>query len=305
MRQYVFRRLGRLVLALLGVTLITFLLLRLTGDPARVVLGQLASDEAIQQFNREHGLDRPWPEQYVAFLWQALQGDLGQSLRYEQSNFSILLERVPATLRLAGASLILTFVIGLPLGIIAALRRDTTVDYLARGLVLLAQGIPNFFLAILLILFFGVYLGWLPTGGSDSFKHLILPAFVLSFVQLPLTVRVTRSAVLDIIGQSYIRTARSKGLPERLVLVRHVLRNAALPILTILGVQVALLMSGAVVTETVFSWPGIGRLIVSAILARDFPLVQSIVFVIAMAVVVVNFLVDILYGILDPRIILN
>ncbi|MCB0172737.1 MAG: ABC transporter permease [Anaerolineae bacterium] len=305
MRQYVFRRLGRLVLALLGVTLITFLLLRLTGDPARVVLGQLASDEAIQQFNREHGLDRPWPEQYVAFLWKALQGDLGQSLRYEQSNFSILLERVPATLRLAGASLILTFVIGLPLGIIAALRRDTTVDYLARGLVLLAQGIPNFFLAILLILFFGVYLGWLPTGGSDSFKHLILPAFVLSFVQLPLTVRVTRSAVLDIIGQSYIRTARSKGLPERLVLVRHVLRNAALPILTILGVQVALLMSGAVVTETVFSWPGIGRLIVSAILARDFPLVQSIVFVIAMAVVVVNFLVDILYGILDPRIILN
>lgn len=304
MRQYVFRRLGRLVLALLGVTLITFLLLRLTGDPARVVLGQLASDEAIQQFNREHGLDRPWPEQYVAFLWKALQGDLGQSLRYEQSNFSILLERVPATLRLAGASLILTFVIGLPLGIIAALRRDTTVDYLARGLVLLAQGIPNFFLAILLILFFGVYLGWLPTG-SDSFKHLILPAFVLSFVQLPLTVRVTRSAVLDIIGQSYIRTARSKGLPERLVLVRHVLRNAALPILTILGVQVALLMSGAVVTETVFSWPGIGRLIVSAILARDFPLVQSIVFVIAMAVVVVNFLVDILYGILDPRIILN
>lgn len=165
MRQYVFRRLGRLVLALLGVTLITFLLLRLTGDPARVVLGQLASDEAIQQFNREHGLDRPWPEQYVAFLWKALQGDLGQSLRYEQSNFSILLERVPATLRLAGASLILTFVIGLPLGIIAALRRDTTVDYLARGLVLLAQGIPNFFLAILLILFFGVYLGWLPTGG--------------------------------------------------------------------------------------------------------------------------------------------
>lgn len=305
MRQYVFRRLGRLVLALLGVTLITFLLLRLTGDPARVVLGQLASDEAIQQFNREHGLDRPWPEQYVAFLWKALQGDLGQSLRYEQSNFSILLERVPATLRLAGASLILTFVIGLPLGIIAALRRDTTVDYLARGLVLLAQGIPNFFLAILLILFFGVYLGWLPTGGSDSFKHLILPAFVLSFVQLPLTVRVTRSAVLDIIGQSYIRTARSKGLPERLVLVRHVLRNAALPILTILGVQVALLMGGAVVTETVFSWPGIGRLIVSAILARDFPLVQSIVFVIAMAVVVVNFLVDILYGILDPRIILN
>ncbi|HRV95928.1 MAG TPA: ABC transporter permease, partial [Anaerolineae bacterium] len=286
-------------------TLITFLLLRLTGDPARVVLGQLASDEAIQQFNREHGLDRPWPEQYVAFLWKALQGDLGQSLRYEQSNFSILLERVPATLRLAGASLILTFVIGLPLGIIAALRRDTTVDYLARGLVLLAQGIPNFFLAILLILFFGVYLGWLPTGGSDSFKHLILPAFVLSFVQLPLTVRVTRSAVLDIIGQSYIRTARSKGLPERLVLVRHVLRNAALPILTILGVQVALLMSGAVVTETVFSWPGIGRLIVSAILARDFPLVQSIVFMIAMAVVVVNFLVDILYGILDPRIILN
>lgn len=305
MKQYLLRRFGRLVLAWLGVTFITFLLLRLTGDPARVVLGQLASDEAIREFNRVHGLDRPWPEQYLTFVWQVLQGDLGQSLRYEQSNLSILIERIPATTRLAGASLVLTFVIGLPVGVFAALRRDTAVDYLARGLVLLAQGIPNFFLAILLILFFGVYLGWLPTGGSDSFQHLILPAFVLSFVQMPLTVRVTRSAVLDIVGQNHVRTARSKGLHEKSVLARHVLRNAALPILTILGVQTALLLSGAVVTETVFSWPGIGRLIVSAILARDFPLVQSIVLVISMAVVIVNFSVDILYGILDPRITLT
>lgn len=302
MKQYLLRRLGRLVLAWLGVTLITFLLLRLTGDPARVVLGELATDEAVQEFNRLHGLDRPWPEQYLSFVVRVLQGDLGRSLRYEEQILPILLERVPATLELAGASIFLSLVIGVPLGVVAALRRDTSIDYMSRGLVLLAQGIPNFFLAILFILFFSVYLGWLPTGGRDGLKSLILPAFVLSFVQMPLTLRVTRSAVLDVLGQDYIRTARSKGLYERNVLWRHVLRNAALPILTVIGVQTALLLSGAIVTETVFSWPGIGRLIVSAILARDFPLVQGIVLVISIAVVVVNFVVDLLYGLLDPRI---
>ncbi len=302
MRNYLIRRLVRLAMVWLGISLVTFLLLRLTGDPARVVLGEFASDEAVRAYNHEHGLDRSWPEQYVAFIGGVLHGDFGDSLRYAEPILPIILERVPATAALAGASLLLSFVLGVTLGILAALTHNSGIDLLVRALVLLAQGIPNFFLAILMILFFGVALHWLPTGGIGGWEHLVLPATVLSFVLMPLTVRVTRSAVLDMISQNYVRTAYAKGLHKRTVLWRHVLRNAALPIITILGVQTASLLSGAIITETVFSWPGIGRLIVSAIFARDFPLVQSAVLIISIVVVIVNFIVDILYGLLDPRI---
>jgi peptide/nickel transport system permease protein len=305
MRTYVIRRLARLVLVWLGVTIVTFFLLRLTGDPARVVLGELASEQAVAEYNRLHGLDRPWPEQYAAYMSGVLRGDFGRSLRYQEPILPIILERIPASLELAGASLALSFVLGVTLGIIAALRRDSVVDYVVRALVLFAQGLPNFFLAILFILFFGVYLHWFPTGGRGGWQNLVLPATVLSFVLMPLTVRVTRSAMLDMLSQNYVRTARSKGLRESTIIWRHVVRNAALPIITILGVQTSSLLSGAIVTETVFSWPGIGRLMVSAIFARDFPLVQSMVLIIAMAVVIVNFVVDLLYGILDPRISLS
>jgi peptide/nickel transport system permease protein len=305
MRNYLIRRLGRLILVWFGVTLVTFLLLRLTGDPARVVLGELASEQAVKEYNRLHGLDRPWPEQYLTYIGGVLHGDFGRSLRYAEPILPIILERIPASAELAGASLALSFVLGVTLGIIAALWRDSPVDYVVRALVLFAQGLPNFFLAILFILFFGVYLHWLPTGGRGGWQNLILPATVLSFVLMPLTVRVTRSAMLDMISQNYVCTARGKGLRESTVIWRHVIRNAALPIITILGVQTASLLSGAIVTETVFSWPGIGRLIVSAIFARDFPLVQSAVLIISMTVVIINFVVDLLYGILDPRISLS
>lgn len=302
MRRHLAARLLRLVLVWVGVTLLTFFLLRLTGDPARVVLGELASNEAVQEFRRLHGLDRPLARQYLSYVGGVLVGDFGRSLRFEQPILPIILQRLPATLELAGTSLALASLVGLPLGVAAALRRDSAVDYLARGLVLLAQGVPNFFLAILMILFFGVYLHWLPTGGRGTWLHLVLPSAVLSFVLLPLTVRVTRATMLDVIGQSYVRTARGKGLRETTVLGRHALRNAALPILTILGVQTASLLGGSIVTETVFSWPGLGRLVVSAIFARDFPLVQSAVLVVATAVVAVNFVVDLLYGLFDPRV---
>jgi len=299
---YLLARVARLVLVWIGITLVTFYLLRLTGDPARLVLGELASDEAIRAFRQLNGLDRSLSEQYLAYVGRALVGDFGRSLRFEQPILPIILERLPATFELAGASLAVASLVGVPLGVAAALRRDSPLDYLARGLVLLAQGIPNFFLAILLILFFGVYLHWLPTGGRGTWSHLVLPAAVLSFVLLPLTVRVTRASMLDVLARSYVRTARAKGLGEPAVLGRHALRNAALPILTILGVQAASLLGGSIVTETVFSWPGLGRLIVSAIFARDFPLVQSAVLVVATAVVMVNFVVDVLYGVFDPRV---
>lgn len=295
-------RLARLVLVWVGITLTTFCLLRLTGDPARLVLGELASTEALHEFRRLHGLDRPLLQQYAAFVGGVLVGDFGRSLRFEQPILPIILERLPATTELAAGSLALSFLLGVPLGVAAALRRDRPVDYLARGVVLVGQGVPNFLLAILMILFFGVHLRWLPTGGRGTWLHLVLPAVVLSFILLPLTVRVTRATMLDVLAQDYVRTARSKGLHEAAVLGRHALRNASLPILTILGVQTASLLGGAIVTETVFSWPGVGRLIVSAILARDFPLVQSAVLVVATAVVLVNFVVDSLYGVLDPRI---
>lgn len=302
MSHFLLRRLIRIVLVWLGITLVSFFLLRLTGDPARSSLGELATPEALAAYQHAHGLDRPLPEQYVKFVGGVLVGDFGQSLRYEQPVLPLILERVPATLELAGASVLLAFLIGVPLGILAALKRDRALDFMARGLALLAQGIPNFLIAILLILLFGVTLKWLPTGGRGDITHLILPAFVLSLLLLPLTLRVTRAAILDVLPQNYIRAARAKGLYEHSILTRHMARNAALPILTILGVQVATLLSGAIVTETIFSWPGVGRLMVSAILARDFPLVQASVLVIATAVVLVNLCVDLLYGALDPRI---
>lgn len=302
MGEYFLRRLVRIALVWLGISLITFFLLRLTGDPARNVLGELATQEAVEQYRRQEGLDRPLPEQYLKFVSGAIVGDFGRSLRYQQPILPIILERLPATLELAAASLFISFAVGVPLGIIAALKKDKAIDFFARGLVLLAQGIPNFFLAILLILLFGVTLRWLPTGGRGTLQHLILPALVLSFILLPLTVRVTRAAILDVMNQNYVRMARAKGMRENSILLNHVVRNASLPILTILGVQAASLLGGSIVTETVFSWPGVGRLIVSAIIARDFPLVQASVLIIASAVVVVNFIVDILYGVLDPRI---
>jgi peptide/nickel transport system permease protein len=300
--RYLAARVLRLILVWIGITLGTFGLLRLSGDPARLILGDLASPEAVREFQRLHGLDRPLPAQYAAFVGGIVVGDFGRSLRFEQPILPIILERLPATLELAGASLALSVLLGVPLGVAAALRRDRAVDYVARGLVVVAQGVPNFLLAILLILLFGVRLRWLPTGGHGTWSHLLLPAVVLSFVLLPLTVRVTRATMLDVVGRAYVRTARSKGLPEAAVLGRHALRNAALPILTIVGVQAATLLGGSIITETVFSWPGVGRLIVSAIFARDFPLVQSAVLVVATAVVLVNFCIDSLYGVLDPRI---
>jgi peptide/nickel transport system permease protein len=302
MRTYLFVGVGRLILVWLGVSLVTFLLLRLTGDPARLALGDFASDSALRQFRAENGLDRSWPEQYASFVGGVLRGDFGRSIRYQAPILPIILERIPASVELAGTSLLISILLGVPLGVVAARRRDTPIDFVARGMVLVAQGIPNFFLAILLVILFGVQLHWLPTGGTGTWQHLVLPSIVLSFVLLPLTVRVTRSAFLDILSQNYVRTARAKGLTETVIMIRHVLRNAALPIITILGVQTATLLSGSIVTETVFSWPGIGRLIVSAIVGRDFPLVQGSVLIIATAVVAVNFLVDLFYGIIDPRI---
>jgi ABC-type dipeptide/oligopeptide/nickel transport system permease component len=299
------RRFLRIIMVWIGITLVTFFLLRLTGNPARIVLGEFASDTAIQEFNRKYGLDQPLINQYFSYIANVIQGDLGRSWRFQEPILPIIAERVPATLELAFASLAFSSFIGIPLGVLAALKSETPIDYIGRGIVLVAQGIPNFFLALLLILFFGVALRWLPTGGRGEVKNLILPTVVLGLYLMPLTLRTTRGAVLDILGQNYIRTARGKGVRENSVVWRHVFRNAAIPIVTILGIQIATLFSGAIITETVFSWPGIGRLIVAAVTGRDFPVVQGIVLIIATVVVVINLLVDVLYSVIDPRISLD
>jgi len=302
MPSFFLLRLGRMLVVWLGVTLVSFLVLRMGGDPARIVLGEFASVGAVEAYRAENGLDRPWPVQYMAYVGGVVTGDLGTSLRFREPNSKIIFERLPATLELTIASLLISTVIGLPLGVWTALRRGSRSDVMVRGLVLLTQGLPNFFLALLLILLFGVALGWLPTGGRGELRHLVMPAFVLSFLMLPLTVRITRSSMLDNLSKDYVRTAIGKGLSRTRVVWRHVLRNAALPLITILGVQLALLLSGAVVTETIFSWPGIGRLLISSITARDFPLVQSTILVVASGVVVVSFLVDLCYAAIDPRV---
>lgn len=296
------RKLVQFLMVWVGISLVTFFLLRLTGNPARIVLGEFASDTAIAKFNQENGLDQPLATQYISYITNVLRGDFGKSWRYHTPILQMIVERVPATLELAFASLAFSTLMGIPLGVLAALKTEKPLDYMSRGLVLVAQGIPNFFLAILLILFFGVTLRWLPTGGRGGVIHLIMPTIVLGFYLMPLTLRTTRGAVLDILQQNYVRTARGKGIKEGSVVWRHVFRNAAIPVVSILGVQIATLFSGAIVTETIFSWPGIGRLIVSGVTGRDFPVVQGIVLIISTVVVIINLLVDVIYRIIDPRI---
>ena len=302
MSGYILRRLALAVLTVLGISLVTFGILHLTGDPARLILGELASEQALDAFRRENGLKDPLAIQYARFIGRAVRGDFGISLRYRVPVLQLFLERVPATLELGGAAFLIAVVFGIPIGVLSALRQNSRLDYLVRLLVLLGQAVPGFYLGILLIMLFGVQLHWFPTGGRGTLNHLVLPAFALSLGLMALLIRFTRSSVLDVLRQDYIRTARAKGLREPVVIAGHALRNALIPVSTILGLQVASLLSGAVVTETVFSWPGIGRFTVQAITARDFPIIQTTVLILSSIIVLANLIVDLLYASLDPRI---
>ena len=282
--------------------MITFAVLRLTGSPATMVLGEMATPEAIAAYRAEHGLDAPLHIQYLRFMRSALVGDFGLSVRYREPVGKLLLERLPATLQLSGAALILSLVVGIPIGIFSAVRRSGFVDFLVRITVLLGQAIPGFYLGILMIMLFAVRLGWFPTGGRGGLKHLVLPSIALGTYLVVLIVRFTRSSMLEVLHQDYIRTARGKGLPQHSVVLRHALRNAMIPLVTVIGLQTATIFSGAIVTETVFSWPGLGRFTVQAVLGRDFPIVQTVVLFVTVMVVFINLVVDIIYGLLDPRI---
>jgi peptide/nickel transport system permease protein len=301
-RRFVVRRLGQAVLVVVGVSLVVFLVIRLTGDPAYLMLPPDASEADRLRFSRELGLDQPLYVQYAVFATRAVQGDLGRSLRYRQPALPLVLERLPATLELATAALLVSLAVAIPAGVLAAVRRDTPYDNLTMLGALFGQSMPVFWLGIMLILLFSVRLELFPTSGRGTPAHLVLPALTLGLYSTARVTRLVRAGMLDVIGQDYVRTAWAKGLPDRRVIFKHALRNTLIPVVTIVGLELGSLLSGAVITETIFAWPGVGRLAVTAIFQRDYPLVQAVVLVTALVFVGSNLLVDMIYGWLDPRI---
>jgi peptide/nickel transport system permease protein len=303
MAAYILRRLLQMIPVILGITIIIFVLLRISGDPVTLMLPEDATLEQVQQLRESLGLDRPLPEQYVMFLGNLIQGDFGRSIRYgNQPVLPIVLERLPATLQLTLAAMLVAVLISLPAGIIAAVNRNRWPDYSATSFAILGEAMPNFWLGIMLILIFAVQLGWLPVSGRGGPEYLILPAVTLGTALAALLTRLMRSSLLEVLNQDYVRTARAKGLVERLVLIKHAVRNALLSYVTVLGLQVASLMAGAVVTEQVFAWPGVGLLAIQAIYSRDMAIVQAVVIIAALIVMTANLLVDLLYAVIDPRI---
>ncbi len=302
MLSYLARRLFEFLIVLVGVLTIVFVLQRLSGDPTNLLLPIDAPEEVRADLRHQLGLDQPLAVQYVRFLGSVAVGDLGNSYRFRQPALGLVLERLPATLLLAGASLLISLVIALPLGILAAVYRNTWVDTVATGISLIGQAMPVYWLGLLGILLFAVQWRLLPSMGGGSFAALILPATTLAVYSASRIMRLTRSAMLDVLHQDYVRMARAKGLSEAKVLIKHALRNASIPIVTIIGLQFGGLLGGAVITETVFAWPGVGRLAVNAVQQRDFPVVQAVTVVIAFAFSLINLTVDLLYARLNPRI---
>ena len=297
--------LGRVVRGIVTIWLVVtsvFVVLRLSGDPAEAMLGPDAAPEAMAAFQARYDLDEPIPIQYVTYLGNAVQGDFGVSLEDRRPATEHFRRRIGATLELGIAAVAIAVLVGIPAGVLAALRRNSLWDRLAMGFAFIGQSAPNFFVGILLILFLSLQLNILPSSGRGSWQQLVMPAITLATGLLAALARMSRSALLEVVRQDYVRTARAKGLGERRIVIGHTLRNAAIPVVTLFGLSVGTLIGGAAITETVFAWPGVGRLTVSAVSSRDFPVVQLLVIIVAASVVTINLLVDIAYGLLDPRI---
>lgn len=302
MTRYILRRLLQAVGVLWLLTVIVFGIARLSGDPVDLMLPQGATKAQRTQMIHELGLDRTLPVQYWTFVSNAAHGDFGESVRFHAPAMRLVLDHMPATIELAAASFVLAILIGIPVGVLGALREGRPLDHVLTSLVTLGQATPSFWLGILLILYFGVRLELLPIGGRSGFASLIMPAVTLSVIPLVAVARLTRSSVIGILPEDYVRTARAKGLRRRSVLGRHVLRNGLLPVVTVAGISMAELLSGAVITEQVFAWPGIGRLSIESINARDFPVVQAVTLITSAIVVFLSLAVDLSYFLLDPRI---
>jgi peptide/nickel transport system permease protein len=311
MRRYVLRRVAAFVATLFAVSLLVFVVVRvLPGDPALVIMGTQGSPEATARLRHAMGLDQPLLVQYVNWLGRALRGDLGVSIQYDLPVGQLIVSRFPVTLPLALLAALFMTLTALPFGLYAATRRGRAGDYLTMIVSQLGIAVPSFWSGLLLILLFSVRLGWAPSGGFEGWskglgpalKSLLLPALALGFFQAAVLIRATRSAVLDVLGEDYVRTARAKGLSERTVVGKHTFRNAMIPVLTVTGVQLGQLIAGSIVLESVFALPGLGRLALGAIAARDLPVVQGVTLFIASAIIAINFAVDLAYAALDPRI---
>jgi peptide/nickel transport system permease protein len=322
MTTYILRRLVQSVVVVIGVTLLAFISLHLAGDPTYLYVSERASAEEIAAARIALGFDKPLPEQYLNYVGGLLRGDLGISLRSRQPAANMVLERLPATLELTLFALVLSISLAIPIGVLSATRRGTPLDSGVMLLAMFGQSIPSFWLGIMLILFFGLTLRWLPISGyvpvlqpmlngdfaaaidnlPNALRHLVLPGITIATFSLSRNARLVRSAMLEVLNQDYVRTARAKGLSSRAVVFRHAFRNALIPVVTIIGLEFGFLLSGVVVTETVFSWPGMGRLVFNAITQRDIPVVQAAVVVFSLVFVMLNLIVDLLYARLDPRI---
>jgi peptide/nickel transport system permease protein len=302
MTVYLFRRLAQSILVLFGVSVVVFAILYLTGDPALVLLPPDATADDVREFRARMGFNDPFVVQYGRFLGGALRGDFGQSVRHGEPAFGLVLERLPATFELSGAALLVALLLAIPAGVVSAVRRNSITDYVATVIALLGQSMPTFWLGIMLILIFSVQLNVLPSSGRGGIEHLVLPAITLGLFTTARITRLTRSGMLEVLNQDYIRTARAKGVSGSPVVWKHALKNAAIPIVTIVGIELGTLLGGSVITETIFAWPGVGRLSVQAIYNRDYPVVQAAVFLLASTFVLVNLTVDLLYTYLDPRI---
>jgi peptide/nickel transport system permease protein len=302
MGAYILRRILQSLIVILGVIIITFLISRVLGDPVALLLPPEATPEQRAYLTHDLGLDRPLYIQLVVYVGKVIRGDFGLSFRHQEPAMKLLLDRVPASIYLSLVATLISIFIALPLGIISAIKRGTIFDRIGMTLALIGQSIPAFWAGIMMILLFGVKLGWFPPSGYGGPKHVIMPAVTLAFFFAAATARLTRSSILDVLDMDYVRYARLKGVPEFVVIMRHVLRNAFITILNIVALQLGLLLGGAVITEFIFSWPGIGRLSLDAIYNRDYPVIQATVVVAASFFVIINLLVDLIYSASDPRV---
>ncbi len=296
------QRLFRALIAMWLVSTVVFVVMRLSGDPVPLLLPPDAPRSEYARVARELGLDQPLPVQYVVFLRNVLRADFGRSIHFREPAWRVVMGYLPATAELGLTAFGLALLVAVPVGLLSAVKRNSPLDHTAMGVALIGQSAPTFFLGILFILLFSLKANWFPTSGRGGWEHLVLPALTLGAFAMASIARLTRSAVLEVLRQDYVRTARAKGLSELAVVVKHTLKNAALPVVTITALQFGTLLGGAVVTETVFAWPGIGRLAIQSIYNRDYPVVQCTVFLSAVAFIVINFTVELFYGLLDPRI---
>ncbi len=302
MINYILKRLWHTVYVIVGISVIAFFFIHLSGDPVMLMLPSDASMYEIEDLREKLGFNDPMWQQYLRFATSAIVGDFGESLYYHVPAMELILERLPASLELAVAAMIVALIVAVPLGIISAVKRGSFIDMTSMIFALFGLSMPHFWLGIMMILLFSVTLGWLPTSGRGGIEHLIMPSLALGLSLMAMFARLTRSVMLEVLGQDYIRTAKAKGLKQSLIIGKHALKNAMIPLVTVAGMQFGFLIGGTVIIETVFAWPGVGRLVVQAIFNRDYPLVQATVLILAVIFVLVNLFVDLIYVYLDPQI---